>query len=161
MPRNGVRGVTCDTGFWIAAFDPKEDQHARALELFDDLAVHNMLIPWPITYEVLRTRMVRKPRMVSAFGRVLRLPAARRIDDASYRDACLEDTLNEAQHGHRPLSLVDRVVRAMLQDTTYRIVTFCTFNASDFHDVCLRRRIEIWPASPYTRSTRAPEQSPR
>ena len=46
----------------------------------------------------------------------------------------------------RTISLVDAVIREMLADTNIKIDSFITFNPSDFQDVCLRRRIEIFPS---------------
>jgi hypothetical protein len=41
------------------------------------------------------------------------------------------------------LSLVDRVIREMLEDRSLGLDVMVTFNQRDFADVCERRRIEI------------------
>jgi len=43
----------------------------------------------------------------------------------------------------RPLSLVDCVVRLILDDVNTKINYFITFNRGDFSDVCRRRAIEM------------------
>jgi predicted nucleic acid-binding protein len=133
-----------DTGFWIAAFDKRDNDHFRAAGLLEDLRHSIILMPWPIMYEVLRTRTVKRPEMVSAFGRVLTWPKVRKIDDHGYRIRCLENTLAEAASG-RPISLVDMVVREVLCDDQFRVSRLLTFNPRDFHDVCRDRRITLWP----------------
>lgn len=143
MLPNSIRGLICDTGFWIAAFDKRDAFHEQAASMLNNLRNHVILMPWPIMYEVLGTRTVRQPHMVMSFARVLRLKVIR-IDDAEYREQCLEDTVIEAAE-KRALSLVDRVVRAMLADPRYRVSRFLTFNLSDYHDVCRACRIQVWP----------------
>lgn len=40
-------------------------------------------------------------------------------------------------------SLVDNIIRLMLDDDTLRIDGLITFNARDFYDVCAIRNIEL------------------
>ncbi len=148
---NSARGVLCDTCFWIAAFHRKDGHHSQALEMLENLRGHDILMPWPIMYEVLRTRTVKHSQMIKNFERVLG-PKLSKIDDSGYRERCLEEVLEEAKNGHRPLSLVDRVVRAVLADTKYRITILMTFNGTDFYDICRKRKIEVWPQSGRTRN---------
>jgi predicted nucleic acid-binding protein len=138
-------GLIGDTSFWIAVFDPRVEDHQRAAELLETVRSHVILMPWPILYEVLRTRTVKMPSMVRAFDRIVRLPKVFRLDDTPYRVESLESTLDLAQTSRRSISLVDMVVRAVLADPQYRISCLLTFNQPDFHDVCRRRGIPMWP----------------
>ncbi len=144
MPANSIRGVMGDTSFWIEAFDKRGDHHDRAANLLENLRARLLLIPWPITYEVLRTRTVRNRVMVGAFQRTLSGKVLL-IDDAKYRKACLETTFDLAVSGRRPISLVDSVVRAVLSDGAFRVSQLLTFNPGDFADVCRARQVQIWP----------------
>src|SRR5438876_6930974 len=98
MPASSIRGVVGDTSFWIEAFDPAREHHARAAGLLEDLRHHVILMPWPITYEILRTRTVKNRIRVSAFQRVLRRKILK-IDDSLYRTGCLEAGSRSPQPG--------------------------------------------------------------
>lgn len=52
-------------------------------------------------------------------------------------------TFDNAVRGGRPLSMVDCLMRLMLDDTGLRIDYLATWNNRDFEDVCQRRRIGI------------------
>lgn len=64
------------------------------------------------------------------------------VDDSPYRDKCLRDFIQWSEH-YRPLSMVDRVVRAALSDDNLEINAFITFNTRDFVDICNRRSIKL------------------
>lgn len=145
MPPTSIRGVIGDTGFWIEAFDPAGKYHRAAAGALEDLRDAVILMPWPILYEVLRTKTVKHQRMTAAFERVVRQPKVIRIDDAKYRQSALEETIRQAASGRRTISLVDMVVRAVMSDVDYRVTRLLTFNAGDFADVCRDRRIMLWP----------------
>jgi predicted nucleic acid-binding protein len=145
MPVNSTRGIMADTGFWIAAFDPREDHHHRAAKFLREIREHVLLMPWPITYEVLRTRTVRNMHMVASFGRILRGSSIHWVDDSSYRQNCLNLTLNAASSGKRAISLVDMIVRQIILERRFRITQLLTFNAGDFHDVCRANGVRLWP----------------
>jgi predicted nucleic acid-binding protein len=145
MPLSSVRGLMGDTGFWIEAFDPGGIHHDQAAALLENLRDKPILMPWPIMYEVLRTRTVRNPMMVRAFDRVVRQPKVIKIDDSGFRLASLEATISSAASGRRAISLVDMVIRAVLESNRFHVTTLLTFNAGDFADVCRLQRIALWP----------------
>ena len=128
-----------DSGFWLALYDSTDPWHEQAAangELVED---YPLLVPWPVLYETVKTRIVKRPAFAS-FERVLKRNSTWLLDDSPYREACLDDAFSS---GGRPLSLVDLVLRRMLEDTALRIDGLLTINPKDFVDVCSRRRIEI------------------
>lgn len=137
--------VLLDSGFWIALYDPADGHHSAARELLGQIDGARLVLPWPILYEVLRTRFVRRRDVVRAFVRRARAPQAEQIDDAPYREQALAVVFDFAAGHERPVSLVDMVLRLMLDDVALRIDGLVTFNVRDFADVCRRRRIEILP----------------
>jgi len=141
-----MASVLVDTGVWYALSDPN-DRVAREVDL-DALQarieVHTIVIPWPIAYETLRTSFVRKRFALERFEQVLKSPRVIFIDDAPYRDDALKSRSNHRSGGHRPLSMVDCLMRILLDDINVKIRYLATFNARDFVDVCTRRRIELW-----------------
>jgi hypothetical protein len=72
----------------------------------------------------------------------LRSPGIHRIGDEKYREKALDEYF--ATRGRpRPLSLVDRILRAVVADPNVRLDALVTFNPGDFADVCRERRIEL------------------
>lgn len=133
-----MASVLVDTGVWYALSDPN-DSVAREVDL-DALQarieVHTIVIPWPIAYETLRTRFVRKRFALERFEQALKSPRVIFIDDAPYRDDALAISIDSSLRGHRPLSMVDCLMRILLDDINVNIRYLVTFNARDFVDVC-------------------------
>jgi len=102
-----------------------------------------VVLPWPILYETLRTEFVKQSFWIGDFKSRLSWMAVRRLDDSTYRDRALSETLVLAETAKRQLSLVDLVVRYMLEDAVNRIEYLATYNDKDFSDICAKRGIEI------------------
>jgi predicted nucleic acid-binding protein len=137
------RGILTDAGFWIALFDKGDNYHSQAITINENIKQAQILFPWPIFYEVLRTRFIRNHIWIDEFSKIIRSLKIYRFDDTPYRENALEQTLEWARTGHRQISLVDMVVRYILSDTKIRITNFITFNDKDFLDICKRRKIPI------------------
>ena len=153
-----MKTVCLDTSFLIALYDDRDQYHGPATRHFVkylDRTRNSLLSPWPIVYETLRTRLVRNQQRLRRFRRDwLRFQREGRLtllDDLPFRDEALNDCLAEADRirgTYRTLSLVDRVIRALLADTGLKIDYFFTFNERDFADVCRKyRRILITGAA--------------
>jgi predicted nucleic acid-binding protein len=138
-----VPNLLADTGVWYALYDERDQHHAETLEKIYLLELHNVVLPWPVFYETLRTRMVRNPRALQMFENPLRTITWTELDDSTYRQQalalCFESTLRRA----RPLSMVDRTLRLALEDINVKIDFFMTFNFADFHDICQHRQVEM------------------
>jgi predicted nucleic acid-binding protein len=147
MRGNATRFVLADTGFWIALYDPQDEHHNSAVAIMDSLNGASFLFPWPLFYEVLRTRFVRRPGWVESFLTVLKAGRLQTVDDSQYRNQALEATLELAKRGARHLSLVDVVCRYVLDDRKLRISGLVTFNEKDFIDVCHPRGIRIFKSA--------------
>lgn len=144
MAATSIRGLVADTGFWIAAFDPNDQYHAKSAALLERLTNEVIIMPWPIIYEVLRTKTVKRPHMMEAFSRVLSYRKKVLVDDSKYRSDCLDRAFDTAR-SNRPISLVDMIIRDVLMDKSYRITRLLTLNVPDFVDVCRERGITMWP----------------
>lgn len=133
-----------DTGFWIALLDDRDPYHSQAASLYEKTENWHGLLPWPILYEVLSTRLSRDNRKLIRLASELRSPGIKLINDVSYRDLALEKVFDR-ENALRRLSLVDVILRGMLTDINLRIDGFVTFNNRDFGDVCRRRRVPMYP----------------
>lgn len=141
--RRFARSVVVDTGFWYALCDPGDGLHKEAGAKAHYLDEMNVLIPWPCLYETFRTQFARKRPAVQRLETLLRKPHVELLDDAPYRDPGLDDAIRSGIAGKRPISLVDMVIRLILDDTGVRTDCLLTFNVPDFQDVCRRRGIQI------------------
>ena len=70
-----------------------------------------------------------------------------RISDEPYREEALEMTFKMALNSSRYISLVDMVIRLILDDINVQKDALLTVNPKDFHDVCMRQNIEMLDVS--------------
>ena len=140
-----LRGSIVDAGFWIALFDPTDKHHARAELMADQLLKRSILFPWPLLYEVLRTRFVRRPGWVKPFYEYVESLSNRLVDDSRYRTDALREVRHWSVHRARPISLVDMIIRMMLEDSHMAVTHLITFNARDFSDACIKNGVQIEP----------------
>jgi predicted nucleic acid-binding protein len=137
------KSVVVDSGFWYALFEPRDQHHSEAEPKTRYLDEMNVLVPWPSLYETLRTRFAKDTLALLRFEAYLKKPRCELVDDQPYRDLALEQTLRQARIARRPMSLVDVVIRLILDDANVRKDCLLTFNVKDFADVCRRRNIQI------------------
>ncbi len=130
-----------DTGVWYALFDKRDPRYREMARKEAVLDSRDVVLPWPVVYETLRTRFVRNRLALVQFERLLRRAVL--LEDAPYREEALDLSLRSSLDRNRPLSLVDCVLRLMLADSSTRIDAFLTFNPGDFVDVCRHKQIEL------------------
>lgn len=137
--------IIADSGYWRGLFDPRDQYHASAVALDIDLDMVNVVVPWPSLFECLSTRFVKDYRRVAVMSAALRHRNVTRLDDAAYREDALAGALAPSANprSYRSLSLVDRIIRLALEDSTLGLSAIVTFNARDFVDVCRSRQIEV------------------
>jgi hypothetical protein len=125
-----------DTGYIYALYDRREiERHEVASDIFTRFidpgrSNHKIIFVWPVLYEALSTRFVRKSLL--DFSRDL-IALDRR---------CFNDAINFSDD-FRCLSLVDRVIREALFDSDLKVDCLLTFNPGDFADVCRRRHLRL------------------
>lgn len=137
-----AKNVIFDSGYWFALYDHTDDHHSKAQEYLQYLTVHNVLIPWPSLYETINTKFVRNRNWIASFTTLLKQSNVTLLDDANYRSSSYENVMIY-QAKARNLSLVDLVIREMLQDPAFKIHALITFNPNDFRDICYKNRIEL------------------
>jgi len=143
MRKNEVpQNLILDTGFWIAFYEASDEHHAKARELAAYFDFSNLLIPWPSLYETLGTRFTRRAMWLSSFEPILSKSGTVLLPDEAYRSSALASVFLLNRTG-RGISLVDMVIRAMIEDVNIKIDAMITFNRQDFLEVCLARNIEL------------------
>jgi predicted nucleic acid-binding protein len=135
--------VLADTGYWIALFDPREERHADVADTADLIESLTLVMPWPILYETLRTRFVRRPDWVARLDERLKKPNVAFIDDEDYCQDAYSLTVEYSTRLKRPISMVDMLCRLLIADPNVRIDYLATINPRDFIDVCISNRVEL------------------
>lgn len=141
--------ICVDSCFFIGLYDERDQHHASAVRdfiaLFGEKSPRHVLaVPWPILYECLGTRYSRDLRKIAQMNRHWRyLSKAGRlslIEDQFLREGILaEHFLGQG----RSLSLVDRMLRALIFDPQSHIDALVTYNIGDFADACAKRGIPL------------------
>ena len=135
--------VLVDSGFFMALFDRRDQHHKAACEKQEWLEHFSVVVPWPILYETINTRLVRRPENVERFESLLRDSDTVLLDDCPYRSDAYEELLERAKEQRHAMSLVDAVIYAILADPEVRVNGILTFNNSDFKQICYERGIEL------------------
>lgn len=133
--------ILVDSGIWFALFDARDGNYVRASQKAAVIEDNRVILPWPIMYETLNTRLVKNPLSLQRMRSVIKSPKTAIIDDKPYRDSAVDEMLTAALQQARSLSLVDCVLRGLLRDINVRVDAFMTFNEGDFADVCRARSI--------------------
>ena len=137
------RTLLVDSGFFMALFEPRDQHHKDACEKRDRLKFSSFIVPWPILYETINTRFVRRPKTIVQFESLLRTHNTVLLDDSSYRYSVYKNVLARAKTQRHAMSLVDAVLSAILDDTNVRIHAMLTFNRRDFGPICRKRGVEL------------------
>lgn len=135
-------GLLVDTSFLYALHNDRDEFHESAKakqNWLDDLPV---ILPWPVLYETLNTRFVGRPGAMDWFDRLVLSPSTELLDDSRYRSACYNSVHVTARRG-RHLSLVDTVLRAIIEDSNVAVQAMLTFDPGDFVDVCRQHSVEL------------------
>lgn len=131
--------ILIDTGFWFAFYDEADEHHNKAMQIMPYLEKHMILIPYPSLYETINTRFSKRRMWMSSFQSLMISPTCVLIHDEEYKKITLRMTFSTSLDNNRPISLVDMVIRQMLDDVNLKSDAIVTFNPEDFYDVCLRR----------------------
>lgn len=139
--------VIVDTGFWYSYLGTREqERHMVADKVFRRLEEleANFLIPFPTLYEAINTKLLKSKNRAKAnwFLRQLQSnPRFIKVPDDEYKDDAYLLTVSE--NNHRGYSLVDMIIRVMMEDDRLKINSLLTLNIEDFIDVASRRGISI------------------
>lgn len=143
-----------DSGFLFALYSQRDqrDYRARAREYFKHFAnrANKFVLPWPVMFEAINTKIASYEPGLQLFARNLRDFRASqqlvKVDDAPYRERALEECLTQGarQKPGRGMSLVDSVLRLILADANLRFDGLITVDVGHFRDVCLSRNITLF-----------------
>lgn len=138
-----MNNIILDTCFWRAIYNTK-DAHYKEAQLISkkyiDNTAYRILVPYPTLYELLRTEFVKDKSILEPVNTLLNKTCFVKICDLEYRDRALDLTFN---NNKRNLSIIDNLIRLMLEDKNLQIKGLVTFNIGDFFDVCRSKSITL------------------
>jgi len=112
-------------------------------ETADLVELLTLVVPWPILYETLRTRFVRRRDWVARLDQRLKRSNVEFVDDRDYCDEAYALAVEHAMRLARPISMADILCRLLIADPAVRIDYLLTTNPADFHDVCTQHDVEM------------------
>jgi predicted nucleic acid-binding protein len=142
MKNNLRKTALVDSCFWFALFMENDQYNKEARKKEDDLFRLQYIIPWPTLYETLCTKFVKKPERIQRFESFLKRPNAILLDDSNYKVEALSAMFSMSRRGQSSCSLVDNILRMIIEDTNVRVEIF-TFNQRDFLDICRKNKVEL------------------
>lgn len=125
--------VIVDTCIWFALADPKDSYSKYAGTIEGLLQPHKILVPYPSLYEAINTRLMRNQRgqAYNLFAYLNRHEKVELITDDVYRERAFEAVQFNLRQG-KTYSLVDMVIRLMMEDVNLGQIAVMTFNVEDF-----------------------------
>lgn len=147
--------ICVDSCFLIALYNETDEDHPRAKRLFLeylDVVQNQLLVPWPVLYESISTKMVKNRKRMDMLNKdwetLEKQGRLALLDDLRFREKAITESFKELQKEsgrYRVLSLADRVIRNILCEVDIKIDGFITFDVGDFIDVCTKfRRVIIF-----------------
>ena len=137
-----MNSVLVDTGFFFALFNERDKNHSIARHLEKHLEHSVIILPWPIMYETVNTRLTKQSANLAKFITISQLSRTNLLDDSPYRKELLSTVLAQHAKGAR-LSLVDAVLSRIIEDVNVPISAMLTFNKRDFLWRCHSHNVEF------------------
>lgn len=136
--------IIADTCFWISLCDPQDGNHSEAVLMMERI-LHNgsirILVPHPVLYESLCSKMVRKPNQVQTLTSYF--TQVDKVADEKYIDEAFNTIVSQAIHGSGEASMVDIVIMMMSDDPENHVKGVLTSNGRDFSQFCYKHHIPM------------------
>ena len=129
-----------DTGFFTALYHERDSHHAPAVANQDWLDTLPVVLPWPVLYETINTRLTRRPHLMARFDALVSASQTTLLDDSPYRQECYRSVMTPK--GQAP-SLVDAILQCVVEDANVPIGAMLTFNHRDFAGLCAQYQVEL------------------
>ena len=138
----GPDRVLIDSSFLFALFNERDQNHAAALKMAEWRDIAQPILAWPVLYETINTRLIRRPTELAQFQAIARAPATILLDDTPYRTGLPAQVL--AQRGATgSRSLVDTVLCKIIEDVNVQVSAMLTFDTRDFWEICQLKGVEL------------------
>ena len=128
-----------DSGFFMALYHERDSHHVSAVANQDWLEALPVVLPWPILYETMNTRLARRRSLLARFDALVTSSQTTLLDDTAYRHDCYRAVMSSRE----PPSLVDMILQSVIEDTNVQIGAMLTFNHRDFATLCAQHQVEL------------------
>lgn len=122
-----------DTGIWYALLDKTDSKAKFADRIMDIIKNHELLIPYPSLYETINTRFIKNEYQQAdkLFSFLNKREKVKLVPDDEYREKALASVQFNLTRG-KHYSLVDMIIRLMMEDNQLGPRAVLTFNVKDF-----------------------------
>lgn len=127
--------ILVDTGFWIALFDPAANlQYSDEVDrIIEEIMNENIIIPFPTLYEFVNSRLSRRDAR-DALKHMLDKPNIQKLSDVKYREMALENFFIKSSFSYSDISLVDEVIKLIIDDKMIHIDYIVSFDSGLIND---------------------------
>lgn len=128
-----MKSVIVDSCIWFALVDKKDAYSQYAEVIANMLQPHKILVPYPSLYETINTKLVKNERGQAdrLFDYLNNAEKVTLIPDDKYRQEALRAVQSNLEKG-KTYSLVDMIIRLMMEDVNLGPIAVMTFNVKDF-----------------------------
>lgn len=143
MTKGNNQYILCDSGFWISLYFPHKDPRAteEATVLAELIEGSIICIPWPTMYEFLNSKLSKTGGMLE-FEKVVTNIKNKLISDSNYKKNALINLMKANKYTPNEVSLVDEVLKLIIDDTTYRFDYFISVD-EDLKNYARSRGISV------------------
>jgi len=131
-----MKRIIVDTGVWYACFDKTDENYPYSNRILSVLQFSVIIVPFPTLYETLNTRFVKNTYgQMDSLNSFLSVPErVHLVSDTKYKEKALLSVLSNVEK-KKHYSLVDLIIRLMMEDTSLGEKAVMTFNVGDFMGV--------------------------
>ena len=131
-----MKSVIVDTGVWYACFDKTDSHYNCSDNILRVLRESKIIIPFPTLYETINTRFAKNTHgQMGGLERFVNNPQSVQIvDDTKYKKEALDLVFRNVEQ-KKGYSLVDMIIRLMMEDVSLGELNVLTFNRKDFLDL--------------------------
>ena len=131
--------ILIDTGYWISLYDPTDDPNrtVEAERISIEIEDEEIIIPFPTLYEFVNSRLSRREAKLE-FEKLLKKPNVKRLDDSKYKEKALENFFIKSKYDYTDISLVDEVLKLIIEDKQVKIDYIVSFDSGLINDAISR-----------------------
>lgn len=128
-----MKRLIIDSGVWYAAFDQRDDKYVYSDKILNLLEMHELIVPFPSLYETINTRLLRNKYKQAdyLFEYLNDSKKVILVYDDKYREQALKSVSSNINH-NKSYSLVDMIIRLMMEDSSLGHIAVVSFNIEDF-----------------------------
>lgn len=134
--------ILADTCFWISLCDTTDAVHAEVKNMMDKILAdrcHKIIVPHPVLYETLCTRLVKNPKQVLLLTKYF--SKVEMISDKEYVNEAYMQVEQQATMEKGTASMVDILIMLMAADPKNNVKGILTHNVRDFSTFCQKKKM--------------------